>query len=296
MMIRGSIEVARRTQVSGWIHAELGTVRDRLILAFSGDRCVGAGKVDRFRKDLLEAKLGDGYCGFDFPIILNDDEGAGSVIVKLQNSDAALIQAASRLVGPGENVTGPDGGFGVMAPATMSWMQDRGWLDQHEYDFLTMVHRVGAYERGLRPVKRQAAELAPPLKPEQAARDLLSLCVLGDIDVERSKVASISDLAGENSPLFGDGVAVVALWSQERCRIALDERSHARPASKPGAVTIAAAPGAIEYGFGPDRLLFVHRHASFAPLGVAPASGVTVFAARPRRLDAAAGARSDRAA
>ena len=108
-MIRGSIEVARRTQISGWIYAESGTVRDRPILAFSGHRCVGAGKVDRFRKDLLDAKLGDGHCGFDFPIRLNDDEAESSVVVKLQNSDAALIQSATRLVGPEHDGGGNSG-------------------------------------------------------------------------------------------------------------------------------------------------------------------------------------------
>jgi hypothetical protein len=269
-----------------------------LILAFVGDRCVGAGKVDRFRKDLFDAQLGDGHCGFDFAIKLNDDEPTAAVTVKLQNCDAALIQPEARLVGLDGVETGlPDLDLGAIAPSMIAWMQDRGWLEQHEFDFLRAVQMVGAYERGLRPARRPNAELPPPLKPDHVVQELLSLYVMGNVNVASSRVASISDLADPASPMHGQGVSLIALWSADRCRIALDERSHVREPGAPGAVTVAPAPGAIEYGFGPDRLLFVHRHASFAPTGLAPRDGILVFtatkrdnviAARPRRADRAA--------
>ena len=283
-MIRGSIEVASHTHISGWIHAETGTARDRLILAFAGERCVGAGKVDRFRRDLLDANLGDGYCGFDFPIKLNDGEAVGSVIVKLQNSDAALIQRDTVLSRPDERDTPTGSGvdLGAIAPARVSWMQDRGWLEQQEYDFLRAVQTIGAYERGLRPVRRSDGEVPPLIKPEQIAHDLLSLYALAQVDVTRTKVASISDLADANSPMYATGLSVMALWSSERCRIVLDERSHMQPIGGRGCITLAPAPGAIEYWFGPDRVLFVHRQASFAPEGIAPADGITVFLAKER--------------
>jgi hypothetical protein len=297
-MIRGSIEVARRTNVAGWIYAEAGTVRDRLILAFSGDRCVGAGKVDRFRKDLLEAKLGDGYCGFDFPIKLNEDESLGSVYVKLQNSDAALIQKHTQLIGPDDHAAAAGGtDLGAISPARVSWMQDRGWLDQHEYDFLKAVQTIGAYERGLRPVRRGEAEAPAPAKPESVVQDLLGLFAMGDVEISRTKIASISDLAAETSPMRTRGLSVMALWSSERCRLALDERSHTRPVNGHGTVTAAPSPGAIEYGFGPDRMLFVHRQASFAPHGMAPADGITVFTAVTRTATLAnTGVRKNKAA
>jgi len=280
-VIRGSIEVARRTHVSGWIYADTDTVRDRLILAFAGERCVGAGKVDRFRRDLLEARLGDGYCGFDFPIKLNDDEAVASVIVKLQNSDAALIQRDSLLIGP--DCAEPDAvDLGAIPPHRVSWMQDRGWLEQQEYDFLRAVQTIGAYERGLRPARRANGEIPALIKPEQIAHDLLSLYALAEVDVAATKVGSVSDLAHANSPMYARGLSVMALWSAERCRIVLDERSHMEPAGGRGSVTLTPAPGAIEYWFGPDRILFVHRQASFAPEGVAPADGITVFIATER--------------
>jgi hypothetical protein len=294
VMIRGSIEIARRTQITGWIYAEPGTVRDRLILAFVGERCVGAGKVDLFRKDLFDAQLGDGFCGFDFPIKLNDEEAAASVIVKLQNSDAALIQRDTRVLSADDEepaLRRPD--LGAVTRDMLPWMQDRGWLEQHEFDFLRAVQTVGAYERGLRPPRRQNAELQPALRPEQVAHELLSLFVMSDIDLTRSKLASVSDLANDGSPLRRKGVPVMALWSTERCRICLDERSHMRMIESAPGTTVSAVPppGGIEYGFGPDRVLFVHRGISFAPQGVAPREGIMVFTATLRDNEFQAGLR-----
>lgn len=100
-MIRGAIEVATPALVSGWIYCKAESLRDQLVLAFVSGRCVGTGKVEIFRKDLLDAKLGDGYCGFHFPIQLQDGESPGSIVVKLQNSDACLLQAKSKVSGDG---------------------------------------------------------------------------------------------------------------------------------------------------------------------------------------------------
>jgi hypothetical protein len=97
-LIRGAIEVAHEKLVSGWIHDSVEPLRNKLVLAFCGDRCVGTGKVEIFRKDLADAKLGDGYCGFHFPVALERGEHPGSIVVRLANSDAALIQAKSRVV------------------------------------------------------------------------------------------------------------------------------------------------------------------------------------------------------
>ena len=280
-MIRGSIEVAQSTRVAGWIYSSADTVRDKLILAFVGQRCVGAGKVDRFRKDLLEAKLGDGYCGYDFPIKLNDDENLGAVVVKLQNADAALIQSTSRMIGP-DDAGGSAPDLGAIAPASVSWMQDRGWLDQPEYDFLKAIQNIGAYERGLRPPRRNGGEAPPALKPESVVSDLLSLYMLCDVDVARFTVKSVSELGTDASPLRKPGVSLAAIWSADRGRVSVDERSHAGQPASQGIILTEPPSGGIEYSFGPDRLLFLHKHISLAPQGPAPASGITVFIATVR--------------
>jgi hypothetical protein len=97
-VIRGAIEVATPTLVSGWIYCKAVGLRDQLVLAFVGTRCVGTGKVEIYRKDLHEAKLGDGYCGFHFPIALQGGEQPASVVVRLQESDVSLMQPNSRVV------------------------------------------------------------------------------------------------------------------------------------------------------------------------------------------------------
>ncbi len=99
-MIRGSIEMAEEHVVAGWIHATVGNLRGQLLLAFSGRRCVGSGLVEIFRSDLLAAGLGDGFCGFHFPIELEAGEHPASIVVRPADCDAALIQDRSH-VGPG---------------------------------------------------------------------------------------------------------------------------------------------------------------------------------------------------
>jgi hypothetical protein len=97
-LIRGAIETAQDRLVSGWIYSNMQSLRDQLVLAFSGARCVGSGRVEIFRKDLADAGLGDGYCGFHFPVALERGEHPASIVIRLADSDAALIQPGSRIV------------------------------------------------------------------------------------------------------------------------------------------------------------------------------------------------------
>jgi len=281
-MMRGSIEVAHRNRVAGWIYSSSDTVRDKLIMAFVGVRCVGAGKVDRFRKDLLEAGLGDGFCGYDFPIVLEAGENLGAVVIRLQNADAALIQSNTRLIGPDDAADDDTPDLGTLSPANVTWMQDRGWLDQPEYDFLKAVQNIGAYERGLRPPRRAGGDTPPATEPGAMVADLLSIYMLGEVDVARHAVTGLSDLGTATSPLRQSAVSVVAIWSPDRGRICIDERSHLGARPERGQVLQAAPAGGIDYRFGPDRLLFLHKDLSFAPQGPAPAGGIAIFTAALR--------------
>ncbi len=276
-MIRGAIEVAQKARVAGWLYSATEPLRDKTVLAFIGARCVGSGKVDRFRQDLLDAKLGDGYCGFDFPVRLADGEGAGSVIVRLQFSDMALIQPASRVAGA-DDQSAVAAELGAIPPASVSWMMDHGMLEQPEYDFLKCVQTAGAYERGLRAGKRGAGSdgTSGRLDAETVAREMLGLVLLSDARVVRTAVAGVSELAANPAVLRRAGGPVAALWSAERGRILLEERSHLGGRAADGGVA-EPQPGSIEYSFGPDRLLFLHRDCRFAALGPAPASGIIVF-------------------
>ena len=276
-MIRGAIEVAQKTRIAGWLYSASTSLRDKTVLAFVGARCVGSGKVDRFRQDLLDAKLGDGYCGYDFPVRLADGESAGSVIVRLQFSDMALIQPVSRITGA-EDAGAERAELGAIPPASVSWMMDRGMLEQPEYDFLKCVQTAGAYERGLRTGKRGAGldNASGRLDPEATAQEMLALFLLADTRVTRTSLPALSELVTNPAPLRRAGAPVAALWSAERGRILLEERSHLAGRAGDGAVAEPQA-GSIEYSFGPDRMLFLHRDCRFAPLGPAPASGITMF-------------------
>jgi hypothetical protein len=284
-MIRGAIEVAQKTRVAGWIFSASETLRDKTVLAFVAGRCVGSGKVDHFRQDLLDAKLGDGYCGFDFAVRLADGEHVGSLIVRLQFSDMALIQSTSRIAGDDDEATGQAGpDLGAIRPESVSWMMDRGMLEQPEYDFLKAIQSAGAYERGLRTGKRGAAtpdsNIHGRLDAETLVAEMLSLFALSEVRVVRQNTPAVSELVANPAALRRAPMPVVALWSQDRGRILLEERSHlsGRAASGPIAEPLASS---IEYGFGPDRLLFLHRDCRFTAKGTAPASGVTVFVAAP---------------
>jgi hypothetical protein len=278
-MIRGAIEVAKRSRVVGWIHSDTQPLKGKTVLAFVGDRCVGSGEVDGFRQDLLDAKLGDGFCGFDFPVWLAEGESIGGLIVRLQFSDVALLQQTSRIVGDETGLTGPD--FGAIQPHSVSWMMDRGMLEQPEYDFLKALHSVGAYERGLRTTRRGAGEPSTQrIDPETAARDLLAVMMMSEMRVDRLSLPTVSDIAH----IPHSAAPVLALWSQERSRISLDERSHLTGPRGESPVLSAPPPGGIDYSFGPDRLLFVHRDCRFAARGPAPASGIVVFTASPTEV------------
>lgn len=277
-MIRGAIEVAQKARVAGWLYSATNSLRDMTVLAFVGPRCVGSGKVEHFRQDLLDAKLGDGYCGYDFPVRLAEGESAGSVIVRLQFSDMALIQPSSHISGADEHVSGsPE--LGAMPPASVSWMMDRGMLEQPEYDFLKGVQTAGVYERGLRAGKRGAGlDTAGRLDPETVTQEMLGLILLSHARVNRTAIAAVSELVANPALLRRAGAPVAALWSAERGRILVEERSHLAGRTTDGPVA-EPRPGSLEYGFGPDKLLFLHRDCRFAALGPAPASGITVFTA-----------------
>ncbi len=277
-MIRGAIEVAQRTRVAGWLYSATTPLRDNTVLAFVGTRCVGAGKVERFRQDLLDAKLGDGYCGYDFPIKLAEGESASAVIVRMQFSDMALLQPASRVSGDDDAAASSAPDLGPIPPAGVSWMLDKGMLEQPEYDFLKSIQSAGAYERGLRAAKRGAAPAGAPAAPtpEGVASDLLGLFMLGEPNIVRSSIAAISDLTAKPALLRSAGAPVAALWSQDRVRIRLEERSHLDGRAQ-GETIAEPQSGAIEYSFGPDRLLLLHRDCRFAAQGPAPVSGITLF-------------------
>lgn len=97
-MIRGAIDNVQPTEISGWLYSKTQVLRDHVVLAFVGARCIGSGKVDVFRKDLKDAGLGDGYCGFHFALHPVAGEELAAVVIRLQGSDLSLLQTSSKVV------------------------------------------------------------------------------------------------------------------------------------------------------------------------------------------------------
>src|ERR1700722_16848225 len=154
-MLRGAIELATTEIIQGWIYSDLGPVRDQVIVALSGQECLGTGRVDVFRPDLADAGVGDGNCGFRFPITVRPD-ALDSVIVKLDGSDAVLLQADAR-VGIGTPKAFEMKRSTVLWHlARLKWALKRGRLSQSDFDFLRTLWPTGVYERGL--IRRKTAD------------------------------------------------------------------------------------------------------------------------------------------
>ena len=95
-MLCGAIDVARNGRVAGWMMSPLGSLRGQKVQAFVDAQCVGSGLIEVVRPDLLWL-VEDGYAGFNFRVELSPDQDAASIIVKLEHSDAVLLQAESQV-------------------------------------------------------------------------------------------------------------------------------------------------------------------------------------------------------
>ena len=98
-MLRGAIEVVTEDAIVGWIHAPGIELRGRTVLAFLDDDCIGSGKVQLFRQDLKAAGLGSGHAGFHFGLTYRGRPEPGRVHVKLDGSDAVILQRGARIAG-----------------------------------------------------------------------------------------------------------------------------------------------------------------------------------------------------
>ena len=96
-MIRGAIEIASKSIISGWLFSPTLPMRGKVVLAFIDDRHVGTGKVELFRKDLKDAGLGDGFAGFHFPVKLLNQDDAGRMTIRLESSDLCLLQQGAEV-------------------------------------------------------------------------------------------------------------------------------------------------------------------------------------------------------
>ncbi|MBS7696458.1 MULTISPECIES: hypothetical protein [unclassified Chelatococcus] len=275
-MIRGSIEFVTIDKVGGWLYTEPLSARDRTVLAFLDDRCIGAGKVEIFRQDLADAGLGDGHLGFHFPITVDDPERLAGVVVRLEGSDASLIQAKSRIQAVDQKPA-VDAEDIATRLSSLKWMLTRGWLTQAEYDFLKATLQFGVYERTL--AVRKSEGIAKE-DPAAVAADLLSVWHFNDTGMEKQHVTSAQAFERllRAHRAQGNKSAMVGLWTEQKANVLVVEGSHigAVPTEpgQPDDVT-----GAVSYSIRPEQLLMLDVRCQFAFSGMFPKKGVTVLGA-----------------
>ena len=250
-MLKGAIDHVSSNEIGGWIYSSSGSLRNQTVLAYIDDVCIGAGRVENYREDLAEAGLGDGFLGFKFPVTLRVEE-APLVAVKLEGSDAVIIQSSARLAR--RQQAAPRTMVTVRTTEIIEWMRARGWLEQSEYDFLRLMSRFGVYDFSLREHKTlEKAGRAQVRDPLAAAQEMFEL-----LRHEKPQVAT--DVLSQDASLqpcierlqAGAIEPIVAVWSPQEANIALVEGSHQEsPIAQDGLA------GAINCAIGPDRLLFV---------------------------------------
>lgn len=274
--MRGAIENVSRNRVYGWIWSADGNVRGRTILAFLDDACIGAGKVEDYREDIHKAGLGDGHAGFNFNITYPNPADAPRVTVRLEGSDAMLVQSRSRVMPVGATMARAAPPPAGPSAATLQWMRGRGWISQSDYDYMRFFRQLGVYDRSLVVPPDQPGQPPGKLEAEAVARHLLQLHRLEDVEVKREAAAAPRDyrVIAERQEIASGPGAVLALTAKARGRMPLVEGSHARedlvsPDAEP--------PTAVDYAIGPDRLLILDARMVLGPGSAFPPGGAEVF-------------------
>jgi hypothetical protein len=258
-MIRGSIELVTNDLIQGWIVSEDGRIRDRTLLAFRGEDCVGAGRVNTFRPDLADAGMGDGHFGFAFPISV-PSEAVTSVVLKLEGSDAILVQKGA--VVTASAAPARDLGRGTVRErlASLKWALKHGRISQGDFDFLRILWSTGVYERGL--VRRNGADDAAVVdKPAAVAASLLEAYAQADVAVGAERVRSAADFARELARIAArpSGAPILAVHTRERAVLRVLEGSHVQDAVADGSGRVAHF---VDYPLSPENLVVMDARVS----------------------------------
>lgn len=220
-MIRGAIDHLDDHRVRGWAHADDIPVRGRMMLAFIGDRCIGSGRVDRFRRDLADVGLGDGWCGYDFAITPpSSSEELGRLFVKFECSDFILLHRDAEVIARPVETTVPKARF--YSRETLEWMQARGWIDAAEQGFL----------RDMAACRPHVRMLTGTDTPEAIARRLLELylqaparlqsAMIQPRNLGRERIRLIDGAAAPVIAIHADGGEVASPTLSKRYALAAD--------------------------------------------------------------------------
>lgn len=250
-MIRGAIELVTTDVVQGWIYAEGISTRNRNILAFLNGQCIGAGTVGLFRQDLAAAGLGDGYFGFAIDVSV-DEALLPSIVVKLEGSDALLIQANTKIAGAAATLAQFDRAAVTEKMNSLKWALKHARMAQSDYDFLRILTNMGSYERVL--VHRSAdGELLITDSPTNIATELLESCAGRELGLSEVSACTLKDLNMHikqvaNSANF---LPIVAVYAKKNAVIRVVDGSHIAENQEGGRVHVT------EYVLTPENVIIL---------------------------------------
>lgn len=276
-MIRGAVDYISPEAIGGWIYSDIASVKNRVVLAFHGDQCIGSGQIELYREDLAKAGLGDGYLGFNFSIGLAEEVNPAEVFVKLSDSDFILKQASASIAGgAGSLQTRRNVTSGVHRNA--AWMRERGWIRQDECDFLTRLDTLGVYGRILARTELTSADGTLELSPAAVVKELFEVFLQAHVELAVGTFDSVSEAlasatsANESGPSGKRDIA--ALWTPGSTTISAQEASHLEPLA-PGEAFVG-----IDYPVSSTRILLIDTQVVLKPKLPAPAGGIKVYRAR----------------
>lgn len=273
-MIRGAVDYITPSAIGGWIYSDIAPVKDRLVLAFHGDECIGSGTIEMYREDLAKAGLGDGYLGFNFPITLPAEQDPTEVYVKLSDSDLILKQRLSTLVAQSayRSIKAPkDSGL----KRSSTWMRERGWIRPDECEFLTRIDELGVYSRILsRQELYSNASQQEPL-PDLTISELFEVFYQAQCSVKRRHFESVTEAlefvaTDLTSTAWTQGLW--ALWSPGPTAVSVVEGGH-----QGSVANTSETFSGIDYQVGPTRVVFFDKGAPVRVKGPAPSQGVFVY-------------------
>ena len=253
-MIRGAIEIATTDMVKGWIYSDVASVRDQLVVALSGQECLGTGRVDVFRPDLADAGVGDGNCGFSFPITVRAD-AVDSVVVKLDGSDAVLLQADAHVGNSAKRAADMRRSTVLWHLARLKWALRRGRISQADFDFLRTLWPTGVYERGL--VRRKAADDSVVVDPwRSVARGLFEAYLALDAEFAIQEARTPAEFKQVLARVVSNPelVFVVALYCKGNAILRVLEGSHVSDGAN-GEENNAGFVSPAEYALSPENLI-----------------------------------------
>lgn len=254
-MLKGAIDHISVSNIGGWLFTNLGNLDESVVLAFSGEECVGSGRIEIFRPDLQAAGMGDGRHGFSFPISVKDEDEARRVYVKLEGSDAVILQGERDAPVSRRDLFQPS----RFNAESLEWMRARGWFTPEELLFLKGMTRIGCVEYSLIPRTTYAGAKPDALDASSVAQELLSLISMSGNSHQSFSVAAADadDFVAQVVSHVANPYSIVAIQYEKPFALRVVEGSHAEEDDA------SSLEGAISYNGGADQLLLIDLRAAF---------------------------------